>query len=83
MRLNLLPLVSKSRAGRSRLVKESRALPRGRISDFWKKILATPGDAERQQFPAATARESHPENMGLSDAAVEIFCEQWKETSLV
>ena len=39
-------------AGRSRLVKESRSLPRGRISDYWKKFLlrpATLNDSNCQQ----------------------------------
>jgi hypothetical protein len=49
---------SKSRAGRSRLVKESRALPRGRISQTTrKKSLLRPANAERQQLPAAHSAE--------------------------
>ncbi len=68
LRRELEAMVRTGKAGQ----RESIPPPRTNLR-LLEKILATPGDAERQQLPAATARKSHRENTGLSDAAVEIF----------
>jgi hypothetical protein len=82
MRLNLLPLVSKSRAGRSRLVRETQTSPKDK-SRRQRKCCGHVRRGKRDRAIVSSHSETiHSLKTGdFSLATVEIHCEQWQETS--